>query len=75
MVGREGWKSMVVNKLMDRGGALAWYQEECDVGNVRIELIRGGTGWSNFEEREAKSMVKWLLRVVLILCKRWVEHV
>ena len=33
-----------------------------DVGNVRNELIRGETGWSTFEEREA--MVKWMLRVV-----------
>ena len=45
-----------------------WYQHECDdleirqngmgrwiwdVGNVRNELIRGETGWSTFEEREA----------------------
>ena len=28
------------------------------------ELIRGETGWSTFEEREAKAMVKWMLRVV-----------
>ena len=32
-----------------------------DVGN---ELIRGETGWSTFEEREAKAMMKWMLRVV-----------
>ena len=24
----------------------------CEVGDVRIELIRGETGWSTFEERE-----------------------
>ena len=35
-----------------------------DVGNVRNELIRGETGWSTFEEREAKAMVKWMLRVL-----------
>ena len=35
-----------------------------DVGNVKNELIRGETGWSTFEEREAKSMVKWMLKVV-----------
>ena len=35
-----------------------------DVGNVRNELIRGETGWSTFEEREAKAMVKLMLRVV-----------
>ena len=34
-----------------------------DVGNVRNELIRGETGWSTFEEREAKAMVKLMLRV------------
>ena len=65
VVGGEGGKSMVVNKLMY--GALAWYQHECDdlevrqngmgrwlwdVGNVRNELIRRETGWSSFEERE-----------------------
>ena len=32
------------------------------MGNVRNELIRGETGWSTFEEREAKA--KWMLRVV-----------
>ena len=32
-----------------------------DVGNVRNELISGETGWSTFEEREAKVMVKWML--------------
>ena len=30
VVGREGWKRMVVNKLMYGCGALAWYQHECD---------------------------------------------
>ena len=35
-----------------------------DMGNVRNELIRGETGWSTFEERKAKAMVKWMLRVV-----------
>ena len=53
-------------------GALAWYQAECDdlevlqnemgkwiwgVGiNVRNELVRGETGFSMFQEREAKAM-------------------
>ena len=27
-------------------------------------MIRGETGWSTFKEREAKAMVKWMLRVV-----------
>ena len=30
VVGREGWKSMVVNKPMYGCGALVWYQHECD---------------------------------------------
>ena len=30
VIGREGWKSMVVSKLMYGAGALAWYQAECD---------------------------------------------
>ena len=53
VVGKEGWKSMVVNMLMYGCG---WNQHECDdlevrqngmgrwlwdVGNVRHELIRG----------------------------------
>ena len=48
-----------------------------DVGNVRNELIRGETGWSTFEEREAKSMVKWMLKVCLkrIWCLRLGVHV
>ena len=35
VVGREGLKSMVVNKLMYGCGALAWYQHECDDLEVR----------------------------------------
>ena len=35
------------------------------VENVRNELIRGETDWCTFEEREAKVMVKWMLRVVV----------
>ena len=48
-----------------------------DVGNVINELIRGEAGWSTFEEREAKAMVKWMLRVVFEerWCQRLVEHV
>ena len=94
---------MMVNKLMYRCRALAWYQHECDdlevrqngmgiwlwdVGNVRNELIRGETG--TFEEREAKPMVKWMLRVMFeenmvseigraclieILCKSICRHI
>ena len=79
IVGREGWKSMLVNKLMYGCGALVWYQHECDdleirqngmgrwlwdVGNVRNELIREETGRGTFEDREAKAMMKWMLKVV-----------
>ena len=35
-----------------------------NVVNVRNELIRVETVWSTFDEREAKAMVKWVLRVV-----------
>ena len=35
-----------------------------DVENVRNELIGRETGWSTFEEKEAKAMVKWMLKVV-----------
>ena len=70
---------MAVNNLMYGCGSLAWYQHEYDglevrkngmgrwpwnVGNVRNELIRGETGWSTSEDREAKAMEKWMLRVV-----------
>ena len=63
VIGREGWKTMIVSKLMYGCGALAWYQRECDdleviqngfgrwlweVGNVRNELVRGESGWSSF---------------------------
>ena len=34
------------------------------MGIIRNELIRGETGWSTFEERDANAMVKWMLRVV-----------
>ena len=35
VVGREIWKSMVVNKLVYGCGVLAWYQNECDDLEVR----------------------------------------
>ena len=79
VVGREGWKDMVVNKLMYGCGALTLYPKKCDdleirqngmgrwlwnVENVINELIRGETGWSTFEDREAKVMVEWILRLL-----------
>ena len=57
---------MIVSKLMYGYGALARYQRKCDdleviqngfgrwlweVGKVRIELMRGESGWSSFGER------------------------
>ena len=68
-----------MNKLMYGCTAFVWSQAECnylevkhnemgrwlwDVVNVKNELIRGETVWSIFEEREAKAMVSWLLRIV-----------
>ena len=80
VIGREGWKGIAVSKLMYGCGALAWYQTECDdlevkqndmgrwlwtdCRHVRNELIRGETGWSTFEEREAKAMSDWAVRLV-----------
>ena len=45
--------------------------------NVRNELIREQTGWRSFEEREAKAMVKWMLRVVFEenLVSEIMEHI
>ena len=40
VVGREGWKGMVVNKLMYVCRALAWYQHECD----DLEVKQNGMG-------------------------------
>ena len=79
VIGREGWKSVVVSKLMYGCGALAWYQHECNdleviqnemgrwlwsVTNVRNELVRGETGWSTFEEREVKALMDCFLRII-----------
>ena len=43
VVGREGWESMVVNRLMYGCGALyiVWYQHECD----DLEIRQNGMGW------------------------------
>ena len=38
MIGREGWKTMIVSNLMYGCGALAWYQRECE----DLEVIQGG---------------------------------
>ena len=36
MIGREGWKEMIVSKFMYGYGALAWYQQDCDVLDVDL---------------------------------------
>ena len=79
VVVRDGWKSIVANKLMYGSGTLAWYQQECggleishngmgrwllDMWNVRNKLIRGETGWNNLEKRIAKMMVEYILQIM-----------
>ena len=53
VVGREGWQSMVVNKLMYGCGALAWYQHEYGDLEVpvygRMELVDGFGMWEMLE--------------------------
>ena len=49
VVGREGWKAMVVNKLMYGCGALAWYQKKCDDLEIRMELVDGFGAWRMLE--------------------------
>ena len=72
VIGREGWKTMIVSKLMYGCGAQACYQCECDdleviqngfgtwlweVGKVRNEIVRGESGYSSYAEREEKWIV------------------
>ena len=38
MIGREGWKTMIVSKMMHGCGALTWYQRECE----DLEVIQNG---------------------------------
>ena len=79
VIRREGWKTMIVCKLMYECGALTWYQRQCDdleviqngfgrwlweVGKVRNKLVRDEYGWSSFAEMEVKCIVDWLLRIV-----------
>ena len=71
VVGREGWKTMIVSKLIYGCGALAWYHRDCgdlyviqngfgmwlwEVGKVWNELVRGESGWSSFTE----GKMKWI---------------
>ena len=72
VIGREGCKTMIVNKMIHGCGALACYQRECDnleviqngfgrwlweVGKVRNELVRGESGCSSFMEGKVKCIV------------------
>ena len=74
MIGREGWKAMIVSKLMYGRRALSWYQCECDdleviqngigkwrwgVANVRNELVMGESGWNLFAQRDVKGDGRW----------------
>ena len=48
-----------MNVMIWKYGRMEWVDRWLwDVGDVRNELIRGETGWSTFEEREANAMVK-----------------
>ena len=40
VIGREGWKTMIVSMLIYGCGALSWYQRECD----DLEVIQNGFG-------------------------------
>ena len=44
MIGREGWKAIIVSKLMYVCGALAWYQCECDDSEVIQKDLADGYG-------------------------------
>ena len=46
MIGREGWKTMIVSKLIYGCGAQALYQRECD----NLQVIQNGFGrWKGTE--------------------------
>lgn len=80
IVGREGWKSLVVSKLMYAAGAVAWKRGERQKlekrqrafgrwmwglqKSVRNGCIHGESGWSTFEEREYKAKLGYATRVV-----------
>ena len=71
LAGRESWKGMVVPKLMYGAGAINWSAYEvCELEQMQNSMgrflwgvgqgvgngfIRGETGYSSFEEREAKQ--------------------
>lgn len=80
VIGREGWKSMVVSRLMYGAGAVVWKPAErqrlermqVDFGrwmwraqkSVRNGCIHGESGWSSFEEREVKAKMNYVKRIL-----------
>ena len=80
LVGRAGWKGLVVPKLMYGAGVCAWGRKEVrDLDKVQMEIarflwrtgkgitnrgLRGETGLSTFGEREAKAKTAVLSRIV-----------
>ena len=52
MIGRGGWKTMIVSKLMYGCGALAWYQRECD----DLEVIQNGFGRWQWEVGKVRKV-------------------
>ncbi|ELU17317.1 hypothetical protein CAPTEDRAFT_187456 [Capitella teleta] len=79
LIGREGWKSGVVSRIMYGGGALVWKVEERSRlekeqtafgrwlwkahPSVRNACIQAESGWSTFSEREAKAKVGYVRKI------------
>lgn len=80
IIGKEGWKGMVVPRLMYGGGALRWSAKEvAELERKQTEMmryawrvgktvgpavLRGETGYSSFEEREARAKLEMVTRVI-----------
>jgi hypothetical protein len=80
VVGREGWKSLVVPRLMYAAGAVNWKEVERQKlekmqmafgrwmwgfhKSVRNGIVHGESGWSSFEERESKAKLGYVNRVL-----------
>ena len=69
VIGRDGWKGLVVNKLIYDCGVFVWSQNEYndlevkhnemwrwfwDVVNVKNELIRGETDWAHLKNEKRR---------------------
>ncbi|ELU11455.1 hypothetical protein CAPTEDRAFT_193859 [Capitella teleta] len=79
LIGREGWKSGVVSRIMYGGGALVWMVEERNRlekeqtafgrwlwkahPSVRNACIQAESGWSTFSEREAKAKMGYVRKI------------